>query len=115
MARTAIAVQSRNRNGNATISFAAADSSNGMSVVNDGQTRLLVKNASGSPITVTAKSVACSHGRTQDDVATIAGGAQQEMGPYDPGSFNQNGGVGGVLNVDFSASASVTVAAVSQK
>lgn len=112
MARTSIAVQSKTKNTGVTVSYAAADSVNGMQVVNDGNTELIVVNASGSSINCTVRSVACSHGRTSDLVQAVAAATTAHIGPFDPALFNQGGGVGGIVNVDFSAAASVTVAAV---
>lgn len=114
MARTAIAVQQIKKNSSGTVAFAAADSANGMSFPNDGTTKLMVKNSSGAPINVTVASVACSHGRTSDVVQAVAAAAEAQFGPFDPSLFNQGGGVGGSVNVDFSAAASVTVAAVKE-
>lgn len=112
MARTSIAVQQILGNSGATVATAAADSVNGMQFVNDGQTELHVFNGSGAPINVTTRSVPCSHGRSVDIVTAVAAGARATIGPLDPASFNQGGGgVGNFVNVDFSASASVVVAA----
>lgn len=110
MARTAIAVQPVNQTGVAP-TYAAADSANGMSFTNDGRTVLHVKNGGASPITVTIVSVPCSHGRTGDISVTIANGAEKIIGVFDKALFNQSGADAGKVFVNFSASASVTVAA----
>jgi hypothetical protein len=114
MSRTAIAVQTIPDNSGAAVTFAAADSGNGMLFPNNGRTALKVKNASGSPITVTVHSVACSHGRTGDLAPSVAAGAEWESPKLDPTLFNQLGADLGSVYVDFSASTSVTVAAVSR-
>lgn len=114
MARTAIAVQSVPRNTAAAVTLSAADSANGMVFPNDGSTELHVVNGSGSAVTVTAVSIPCSHGRSGDLAFSVAAGAKAVLGPFDPHLFNQSGGVGGNVNVNFSASASVTVGAVTR-
>lgn len=112
MARTAIAVQQVQKNKSGALTFAAADQANGMSFPNDGNTTLRVKNAGGSPITVTVASVACSHGRTSDIVQVVAATTGDVLiGPLEPSLFNQSGGV---VFVDFTSATSVTVAAVKQ-
>jgi hypothetical protein len=113
MARTSLAVQSVAKNTSAQLTEVAADSANGMQFPNDGNTSLVVVNASGGARTVTVRSVACSHGRTGDDVRVLAAGTRGEFGPYEPAIFNQ--GATGLVNLDFDAATSTTVACVSKQ
>lgn len=89
--------------------FVAA-TAGGDSFANDGNTSLRVKNGSASPITVTINSpTQCNMGFTHNVAVTVAAGAEQDIGPFPPSRFNDQYGN---VNVTYSASASVTVAAV---
>lgn len=112
MARTAIAVQTIADGTGASVSLANSDSANGMLFPNDGKTELIVKNANGSPVTLTVRSVACSHGRTGDLVYSVPNGAVWSVPKLDPGLFNQSAADLGSVYVDFSISSNITVAAV---
>jgi hypothetical protein len=86
-----------------------AASAGGDTFPNDGHTKLIINNASGAPITVTVNSrQACDQGFDHDEVNTVAAGAREEMGPFDPRRF------GGTVSVTYSAAASVTVGAVGE-
>lgn len=109
MARTAITPQAAG----GAVTFGAADATNGMRFVNDGKTVLIVKNASAAAITVTVRSVPCSHGRLGDLIVTVpATTGEAVIGPFAKDLFDQQSTDLGNVYVDFSASASVTVAAV---
>jgi len=110
MARTAIPVQTIVKNTGAAISFMAADAVNNMEFVNDGNTELLVNNGGGSACTVTVHSVADPFGRTGDLTPSVAASAIESFPALDPVLWNQPGS--SQVNVDFSESTSVTVAAV---
>lgn len=110
MPRTAIAKQTVVKNSGASVTYVAADATNGNSFPNDGKTRLLVRT--GSLATqVTVHSVPCSHGRTQDTVVAIGNNSEAYLGPFDPELFNQVGDPANVY-VDYTVGTNVTVAAV---
>jgi len=115
MARTAIAITAVGTRPNlytAAITLTNGDASNHHSFVNDGRTRLRVRNSSGGATTVTVSSVADSvTGRLGDIAVSVADGAEREFGPFPPSLFNQSTGV---VNVDLSAGGSnVKLSAVS--
>lgn len=114
MAHTAIAITQYAANAAVNpIAFAAVDAVNGNEFENDGKTIIIVRNASASPVTVTFTSVADEAGRTGDVAAVVAAGDTMLFGPLRPSWWNQRSGdhPGSVL-VTFSASTSITVAAV---
>lgn len=104
-ARGAIAVQEINKNAGAAVTetaIAAGGAADGLTLVNDGKTKLVVLNSGSSALTIIARGVACSHGRTSDlTVATLAAGAVAILGPFEQGLFNQSTGV---INIDFTGS-----------
>lgn len=106
MPRTALAVQEIQAGKAAQLAGPAADQANGNSFVNDGHTRLVVKNGDASSRTITVVSKACSHGRTGDVSQPVAAGEVAVLGPFDPATFNQTDGT---VNVDWSASTPGTV------
>lgn len=112
MGRTSIAVQTVPFQRGATVTFTAADATNQMVVVNDGQTILLVKNGSASSINVTITAVADEAGRSTNLVQAVAAGAEAILGPFRPAWWNQRSTDLGKIYVDFSAGTSVTVAAL---
>ncbi|CRF28840.1 Uncharacterised protein [Mycobacterium tuberculosis] len=112
MPRTAIAVQTIGFQSGTTISYAAADATNGMLFPNNGQTVLVVKNASAGSINVTVKAVADEAGRSVDLVQAVAAGADAIIGPLRPAWWNQRSADLDKVYVDFSAAASVSVAAL---
>ncbi|ABF42168.1 hypothetical protein Acid345_3167 [Candidatus Koribacter versatilis Ellin345] len=113
MSRTAIAVQTIPDNTAAAVTLSASDSSNNMIFPNDGRTEIIVKNANGSSVTVTAVSVPCEHGRTGDIALVIANGAIASFPKLSPALFNQQSGADiGQVYLNFSISSSITVGAV---
>ena len=115
-ARVEIPIQALSPNGGSDteVTLTAGDASNHHYFSNNGKTILLVKNASGGPLTVTVSSVACSHGRTGDLSITIADGKYGLVSQLDPHMFNQIG-AGNLGKVFFSVStgSSVSLAAIS--
>lgn len=86
----------------------AAATVGGDGIPNDGATLLkIVAGATGC--TVTAVSVACSHGRTKDIAFIIPANQEHLLGPFDPLLFNDGNGN---VNFTYSAVATITVAAV---
>lgn len=112
MPRTSIATQTLSFQSGAAITLSAADSANGMLFSNDGETLLVVRNASASSITVTVVSVADLYGRTGDISATVAAGAFWISGPLEPSIWNQTSSDLGKTYVNFSSATSVTVGAI---
>jgi hypothetical protein len=106
MARTALTAQVITRAGIAP-SYAAANV-DGHSWPNNGTQLLQVKNASGSPITVTFPIPVTVDGQAvaSKTVSVPATTGDRLIGPF-PVQYNQ---LNGDLNVDFSAVTSVTVA-----
>jgi hypothetical protein len=110
MARTALSVQEIVRTG-LDPSYEAANT-DGESVANDGRTFVHVDNASGGSINVTVVHPGTVDGLAVADlVVAVPAGEDRMIGPF-PARFNQTGSDAGKLYVDFSAVASVTVAAL---
>ena len=111
MARTALSVQEIDLTGlSPTYSDANAD---GHSITNTGDVFLHVKNASASDITVTCQTPAKIEGIDIAEITvTVAASGEKMIGPFNPTIFNQSDGS---VYVDYSATASVTVAAVRLK
>ena len=109
MARTVITVQQIARTGLAS-ALAAADGANHNYFANDGQTFLYVKNASGSPITVTINTPGLVDGLAIADltVSVPATTGERMIGPFPPGIYNQSDGS---VYVDWSSATSVTMGA----
>lgn len=107
MARTAITEQVVLNSGlNPT--YGAGDAVNHHQFVNDGRQILHVKNGGGSPINVTISTNAKVAGITVPSVVIAVTNAQDRfIGPFDPGVFNQSGGL---VYADLSAATSVTLA-----
>lgn len=104
MPRTVIAIQEVAKNKGAELTDVSADQANGMMFDNDGRTVLIVQNGDGVTRTVTAVSVACSHGRTLDVAQAIVTLKRGILGPFDMDQFNQKSGADqGKVYVDFSA------------
>lgn len=81
----------------------------GHSIRNRGNQFLHVKNGSGSSINVTLVTPVEVGGRAvDDDVIAVAAGAEKMIGPFDESIYNNPDGT---VNVNFSAVATVTVAA----
>lgn len=110
MARTALTPITSTRAGVAlTYSAANAD---GHSIANTAErVMLLVNNGSASAITVTFDVPKTVDGNAVADLTgTVAAGAVKMFGPFPMALYNQTASA--VVNVDFSAVATVTVAAV---
>jgi len=90
--------------------YESADSANGNSFVNDGKTRLIVRNGGGSSINVTVTSPASPLTANEQlaKVTAVPAGEDRIFGPFKRAVFNDDGAV----IVDFSDDTSVTVAAV---
>lgn len=110
MARTLLATQKSTIAGIAPV-FTAANV-DGHYIVNDGHTVVQVKNAGGSPITVTLPTPGKVAGVDIVDptVSIPATTGDKIIGPFDPRVFAQ---ADGSVNIDFSGVTSVTVAAFS--
>lgn len=80
----------------------------GDTLPNDGRTILHVKNTSAGPVTVTVVATqACSHGGTHDAEVVIPAASERLIGPFPRDRF------GSEPAVNYSATASVNVAAIS--
>jgi hypothetical protein len=112
MPRTSIPITTVAFQQGTTHSYTVADSTNGMMFTNDGLTVLVVKNASGASINVTINAVADEAGRSVNYVQAVGAGAEATMGPFRPVWWNRRSTDLGKVYVDFSASASVSVAAL---
>ena len=100
----ALTVQSASLAGTA-VSLAAAGAS-GDTFTNDGNTVLVVDNASGASIDVTVDSpTLCNQGEAHDVVVSVGAGAQKMIGPFPVDRFSTT------VSVTYSATTSVTVAA----
>lgn len=111
MPRTEITVNTTSRTGlDSSAMMAAADSANGMYMDNNGQKNIVyVKNGSGVSIDVTFITTTVIDGISLPDlVITIAAGAERMVGPFSNTYYGS--GTGSQVYIDFSASASVTVA-----
>ena len=109
MARTDLTVQVAARTG-LTPAWVAPNVAGNM-FLNDGKTFLEVKNASGSPITVTLNIPALVDGAAvvAPTVSIPATTGDKIIGPFPANIYNQSDGK---VYVDFSAQTSVTIAAV---
>lgn len=88
----------------------SATSGAGDKFLNDGKTKLFVKNGSASSINVTVASPQlCSHGGTHPVVVAVPAGAEIMIGDFDPARFND---ATGNVTVTYSAVTTVTVAVV---
>lgn len=109
MARTPVAMQSIGSDlANVDVVKSAANQADGNALTGCGAAPfVLVENGSGSPVTVTITSIACSHGRTETFAKTIAAGDTAILGPFSPDLWQQ---AGGVLYLDWSADTTITFA-----
>ncbi len=105
MARTELTVQTTSRDGlNVTDNYQAVAAANDAMVVNDGATKIVISNASGStvnivfetPVTVLSEALAIA-----DKTATLATGKVGIFGPF-PGAYynNPSGADAGKLYID---------------
>jgi hypothetical protein len=90
-----------------TAALTAADGTNGNTFANSGDTLLRVKNASGSPVTVTVAFAAAVDGQTvaARTYSIPATTGDRLLGPFPPALFGTS------PTVTFSSGTSVTVAA----
>lgn len=92
-----------------TPSYTAADV-DGDLFANNGRVMLHIKNGGTASITVTIVSAkTCNFGFQHDVPVTIDDGSEKMIGPFTPERFNDGGGM---VQVNYSAVASVTVAAL---
>jgi hypothetical protein len=70
----------------------AADAANNMKFVNNGKTRLLIKNGHSSPLSVVVTSIADEYGRTGDLTITTTNAKESIAGPFPKNLFNQSDG-----------------------
>lgn len=92
------------------ITYAAAGAGGDTISPSDGKTLLHVKNASGGSITVTVAAVGtCSQGFLHDAVVAVPASGDRAIGPFDSQRFTNGSGQ---IAVTYSATASVTVAAI---
>lgn len=84
----------------------------GDTVVNNGKTRLIFKNSSGSPCVATLDTPAKQQGLDiANPTATVTSAADQVIGPFDPAIFNT---AAGVISITYSgATNTTTVTAIS--
>lgn len=88
----------------------AAASAGGDTFVNNGRIMLHIKNGGASPITVTIVSAkTCNFGFQHDITVTINASSEKMIGPFPPERFNNDSGM---VQVNYSAVTSVTVAAL---
>jgi hypothetical protein len=88
-----------------------AASAGGDTYIPGNQTFLMIKNASGSPITVTIVTTATAFGQLVADVfVLVAAGATTLAGPYDPGEVAAP--PSGLVSITYSGVTSLTIAAV---
>ena len=108
MARTAVTIQELNEAYGQEKTAEQASASE-MSVLNDGRVAVKVENGGGTTLTVTVKSVSCTHGRVVcDEDVTITAGKVYWIGRWTPKLFNQPLDAG-LVYLNFDKTASITV------
>lgn len=115
MSRVAVTPQTMSFSAGIAPTYNAANSTgtgNGNSFANDGRTYVHVKNAAGSPTTVTvvANGVKDRGVTIPNQTYTVNDGTEKVFGPIDPGFFNNTSGS---ALVDWSVATGVTFAVVS--
>lgn len=111
MAVLTVATAVRSSNGVDLAGVAAAGG--GDTFVNNGQEVLVIRNAGGSPITLTVATPALIDGLAVSDLtASIGAGATRMVGPFPPAWYNDTGLAGGSVALTYSGVTSVTVAVV---
>lgn len=95
----------------ANVNYQAADTVNGNTFPNNGNTLALIKNAGGAAITATFSSVPDPFNRTGDLLVNVPAGGEVVVGPFPGPLFNQQSGAN-VGNVNCSFSAAATIALV---
>lgn len=103
MARVPIVVSQAPGAGSGAVTWTPADIADDHTLVNDGETVLVVRNPDAvEAVTVTIVSVPCSHGRTGDVVQAVAVETTRVFGPFPKELFNQPSGV---VHVDLAGTA----------
>ncbi len=113
MARTALASQTADDDG-LTVAFTAANA-DGHSIAGGGDVILLIDNGAASDITVTVQTPATQDGLdVAEQTVTVTAGTINAIAGLHPRTFDRPTGAAdaGTVYVDFSAVASVTVAAL---
>lgn len=109
MARTALTPTAVTAAG-ATIALAAANA-DGSTIPGTGDVLLLVNNASGGSINVTAVTPGTQDGQAiADRVVAVGAGVQKIIGPFPPRTYTDE--ADSLVDIDFSAVTSVTVQAL---
>jgi hypothetical protein len=118
MARTNLSVHSIDLDGLDFEANKIAASADGVAILNDGKTFVLVQNADAAGITITLKSNRVIHGLTLPDKTLAVGAGELQIVPLGPpDTFNQTtatetgGSDKGKAYVDFSAVTNVSVLA----
>ena len=108
MARQSLSVQDIARSGlSPSYSSAVGD---GHSVQNNGRVFIHVKNGDSSSKTITIQTPGTVDGlAVADRDVSIPAGEERMIGPFPPGQYNQSDGD---IYVDYSATTSVTIAAL---
>jgi hypothetical protein len=109
MPRTRIAPNIATEAG-ALLTLVAADSVNHMEFLNNGNQVLRVKNGSAGSLNVTLRSAPDKFGRSLTKVVVVAATEDKAIGPFLPDLYNQSDNT---VQVDFSASATITVGVLS--
>ena len=111
MARTVLAVQIVPRTGlNAVFTAANTD---GHSVANDGRMFLHVKNGVTATVVVTLVIPQTVDGQAVTNrTVSIPTSNERYIGPFPAGTYNQGGGVGDQIHIDFDQVVNVTIAAL---
>jgi hypothetical protein len=94
------------------ITFTAADAANNMIFVNDGKTRLVIKNGHTGSLDVVIKSVSCEHGRTGDLTISTTNAKESIAGPFPTNLWNQGGSDAGKVHVDIATDTNLSLAAI---
>lgn len=91
MARTAVPVSALSRAGVAPPSETDGDATNGNSVINDGQTFLLVRNSNGASTarTITFRPSAKVDGQSVTRAVSIDAAASRYFGPFPTGIYGR--------------------------
>ena len=109
MARTRLTITNSSEGGTDLV-YSPADALNGNLFENSGNDYLLVENNGTASTDVTIISVPCSHGRTQDEVKTVAASSSIVVGPFARSLFNQSSSSD--IFVDFTADTNIQVAVI---
>ncbi len=114
MARTVLTVQRLDAISGEDVAYVSIDPTNGMQARNTGREAIILKTGAGNSVQLTIPSVACSHGRTSNVVATQGASLDKSYGPFtDPAIWGD--GVG-QLFLDFASvvggTSTILVAAV---